>query len=78
MAYTQVKVCTLEHYNQIRALEFDPNIVEVLYAASVDDTIRKWNVTTCKLMKEIDIGYSINVMSINDAGTKLAYGCLYG
>ena len=24
-AFTQTKICTLEHYNQIRALKFDPN-----------------------------------------------------
>lgn len=47
VAFTQTKICTLEHYNQIRALKFDPNNEEVLFAASVDDQIRKWNVSNC-------------------------------
>ena len=47
VAFTQTKICTLEHYNQIRALKFDPNNEEVLFAASVDDNLRKWNVSTC-------------------------------
>ena len=77
-AYTQAKVCTLQHYNQLRAVVFDTNDYEVLYAVAVDDLIRKWNVSDCSLIAEKSVGYSVHCMAINKAGTFLVYGTYEG
>ena len=78
-ADTLTQQCRVKHYNQMRALVFDPNDIEILYAASVDDRIRKWNVTDCSLVAENTLGgESVHCMAINDAGTQLVYGTLTG
>lgn len=48
--FTKTKVCTFMNLNQVRALVFDPFYEEILYSGSVDDAIRKYNITNCSML----------------------------
>lgn len=45
--YPQTRLCTFMNLNQVKALVFHPKYEEILFSASMNDMIRKWNISTC-------------------------------
>lgn len=68
--------CKFFAYNQLRKVIFHPSYEEILFAASVDDMIRKYNISNCSKLTEISVGWSIHSMAVSDDGNYLFYGTL--
>jgi WD40 repeat protein len=64
--------------NQLRALVFHPYHEEILYSASVNDSIRKWNISSCSQVARNQLPYSVHSLAINPDGSFLAFGTLEG
>jgi hypothetical protein len=58
-------VCSFTVYNQLRSIVFHPLYEEIFYAASVDDAIRKYNITNCSKLVEKAVGGSVHSMIMN-------------
>jgi WD40 repeat protein len=69
-------MCKLKTFNQLRTVVFHPFYEEILYSATVNDAIRKWNITNCSEIVKKTIQYSVHSMAISPDGTKLAFGTL--
>jgi hypothetical protein len=59
-------------------LIFHPIHEDILYSATVDDSIRKWNITNCSKLVEKSLPYSVHSMDISPDGTNLIFGTLEG
>lgn len=70
--------CKFSTYNQLREVKFHPSYEEILFAASVDDMIRKYNISNCSKLVEKSVGWSVHTMAISDNGNMLYYGTLEG
>jgi hypothetical protein len=75
---TKTQLCKLLTFNQLRVLIFHPNHEDILYSATVNDVIRKWNITNCSMLVQKSIPYSVNSMDISTDGTNLIFGTLEG
>lgn len=73
-AYPRTKVCTFINFNQLRDIVFHPLYEEIFYSASIDDMIRKYNITNCSKLAEKAVGGSVHTMLVNANGDYLAYG----
>lgn len=49
-----------------------------MYAAALDDVIRKYNITNCSKLAELAVGGSVHTMIMNSNGDYLAYGTYEG
>lgn len=72
--FTQQRICTFVNLNQVKALVFHPLYEEIVYSASLNDMIRKWNISTCKKLAERNISASISSLDFSLDGTRLYYG----
>jgi WD40 repeat protein len=43
----KAQICKFITFNQLRVLIFHPLHDDILYSATVNDAIRKWNITNC-------------------------------
>jgi WD40 repeat protein len=75
---TKTQLCKLVTFNQLRVVIFHPNYEDILYSATVNDAIRKWNITDGSMLVQQAIPYSVHSMDISPDGTKLVFGTLEG